>query len=507
MQIKSNLTHFKYLLYITIFALQLMTNQTQANQTPALPYSIQSLDPRIGPTFREFLKRLDGRIDFDSALFDPEFLKSPNDSPTVAFPFGRSLERHVANRAYPRIIVNYKVDQSSRFQVIEDEEDIRLGKSQQLPPHQPQELIQAKLEDGYVIYAYTPINKQLQIIASNQLGTGNGGFNDFIVVENFAPNEMAEIKYPQAGVCTACHQNSNLIFPEQPWNEPLRDFKEFKNSDNALMQKIQHRASEIFMFDIRLRSSSTTLGLKQQIKQACPQDINCRLEILKISLGLVNNSQKLKSFFAHHEINQSSLKIGSDVLSERTASKTNIQTLLKFPFIEKEDPLFIRKSSHHFFSINPYATEAEILANIKHYGLIEDDIIIPYDPVQLLRALSPLAQTDLLLTNWPLKRSFINQLYNQKISLNQYPSQTKELSEELSYNPETALQVFNRRCYACHYQNGPAPYLNFDGLKNYKGQANSQRTAQHLIEKNIMPPRDEGSLTAKEKKLLLDYLN
>ncbi len=505
-------THIKRNLFIVFILSMTITTTLLGSHIFANENTLakSNLDPRIGPTFREFLNRLGGSIEFNEKLFSREFLGSESQSPMTAFPFGRSLERHVANQDYPRTMLFYSIKNENEEHdlALELEKENRVEISQ-LMPLTDEKRVHNNLKAGYVIIAYTPINKQLQIISANNYGRGNGGFNDFIVVDDFAPNMNPKIVYPQGGLCMACHQNSQLIFPKAPWNERVDNFKKYQNSDNALQRTFSERIPDAYSFDLKLRSENQVLAIKQLIHQACPNDVKCRGEIVKLGLELKKDYSKLKQFFKTPN-NAKSLHIANDELTERITSNFNIQEKLIFPFAADEDPLFPRQNIANFFTLNIKENPDEVLANLKNYAIIKDAPAMQLEKDRANEIVDQLTESDYFQSHWPLKLSDFQKFYNatQKI-----PEISDERSQIVTNNTERnkpkldSRTVFYQRCYSCHYQNGgPAPELDFNMLKNYKGKANSSRTAKKLIELNIMPPISEGELSKEEKEVLLDYL-
>ena len=187
MQIKLSM---KAALAFTLFSLNLLflSAPVYGSETP--------LPPQVGPTFKKFVQDQGGSLDFNPSLFSLESNRAKLRHSVALVPFGRSLERKFSDDILPRALIS--------FGVIDNPEV-------------------TTPVNGYVLIGYTAYNNQLQIIASNNTGRGNGGYNDFILVDDYAEGKKARVSYPNGGLCLACHQGGNLIFPEASWEEVTRE--------------------------------------------------------------------------------------------------------------------------------------------------------------------------------------------------------------------------------------------------------------------------------------------
>lgn len=153
-----------------------------------------------GALFRSFLEMNGGVLAFQDDLFervtrsgrvslDLRAGAPGQDFAATVVPFGRSLERESTTLQQPRILVAYSLR----------------------PP--------GVSWRNTLFMAYTPAMSQLEIIAPNERGDGNGGYADFLLVTNYARGQTPQIIAPAPGVCSACHLADAPILPPAPWSE------------------------------------------------------------------------------------------------------------------------------------------------------------------------------------------------------------------------------------------------------------------------------------------------
>jgi hypothetical protein len=438
---------------------------------------VNSLMPKsIGKTFREFSQRIGGALKYDENLFSGYFTAA-DEYATSIFPVGRSLERKISNRENPRIIVQIRYAPSF---------------------------------EEHVHIAFTPRNNQLQIIASNPSGRGNGGYNDFIIVDNFAPGQTPVISSPPAGVCTACHQSGSLIFSTFPWSEELHDYYA---QDPSGFDRPPHPAAiiaskcNLTVADLHpvLRTNVIRFVHRQKIRNICPKNAACRIEIAKAALSKNYDISVVNRLLAGetekwlYDIAEDELSSGPD------ASESSVGELV-FPFEAKEDPLFPRYRLPG--DLRPLTLS---LGEIIEYAIAEDVEKNPQailDDTQINKLLALSSVQYFISTHWPLQRSEVNHLflsYLQDPNLNKLPKGQQEV--EVAESQRSPRDIFLIYCSSCHLTpGGPAPGIDFDQAKAYVGTVNPGRTALNLIKRKLMPPPDALQMTENERRVILEYL-
>ncbi len=431
----------------------------------------QTIPPEAGSAFREFMQKIGGKIKYDENLFRGSF--EDYGFRAAIFPFGRSLERNFADKLNPRILVN--LDTS---------------------------------DGGYVHVAFTPLNNQLQIIASNDSGRGNGGFNDFIVVDDFVPGKNPKIRYAPQGLCTACHQGGNLIFPEgQSWNESQSET--YKNARFNSKYKIHPTAIkagesslQVWSYDRVIRQQSDRFTARQFFRNICPRNLECRIEILKAALSEKYDISKINQILS--QPNSLTFSIGSDLLSDRVASEENIQEQFKFPFLEKEDPLFPR--------FKPVRNLTLTLADIKQRAIVRDispnrNLRISDEQIQQLFATSVVKA--FVNARWPLQLSEAEKMISDFLTDSRLMdvSWAVKTETEISKPLTDPVAIFSRYCSTCHEVGAAATAIDFSEIETFVGVANKHRNSLELMERRLMPPPDALQMKESERTLLLNYLN
>ncbi len=437
----------------------------------------QEIPKQAGGAFREFMKKIGGELNYNEQLYRDYFSEDEGFRATI-FPFGRSLERLFADLENPRVLVN--LDTSN---------------------------------NGYVHISFTPLNNQLQIISSNDSGRGNGGYNDFIIVDDFALSRKPRIKYAEVGLCTACHQSGNLIFPRGiSWSESRPEIYKKSNSfwlkegkrPHPIAVNLASSSLQVWSYDRVLRVQAERFVPRQQIRNACPDNLDCRSEILIAALSKNYDMNRLQKFFLQENNRVKSFHIASDLLSTRDESIENVQEKYQFPFSIGEDPLFPRLSNNSGAANLDirFVRELAIPNDVKftrNYNLSDS---------QIRHLFSNRKVQQFLKTRWPMQRSEVNylvSLYEQDSQLSTLPYLNTE--SEIRQSLNNAEAVYNKYCISCHDPaGGPATAISFSEVDQFVGLANKHRNSFNLVNLRIMPPAESPQMSESERVILLRYL-
>lgn len=159
----------------------------------ALPYSpdlfVSALRGHLQPI--AVRKEIEQAVPTESVFDGPE-LEGKRTFAAAIVPYGRSLERRSTDEAFPRLLVTYALD---------------------------------GIPKGWrnrIFIGYTPRLDQLEIIAPNETGRGNGGYADYLVVKDFRPGVTPTLVKPNGFICNACHKADVPLIGENLWSDEIQ---------------------------------------------------------------------------------------------------------------------------------------------------------------------------------------------------------------------------------------------------------------------------------------------
>lgn len=201
-------------------------------------------------TIDSFVQKLGGKIPFPPEELVKQ-IEAQGGSVTgyAIFPNGRSLERKVTSYSQPRTVFT-----------------VTMGPLSGGIAADPSKVI---------FIAYTPGNRQLQII-----GAGKSKPFDFRVVNDYQTGNVnpKPDPAPNIGLCLACHQNGEAIFPKFPWSET--------QNNPRILNKLLHQPNLDSFAKFALNregNNATTHGPNFVDGEMAPTDLASRLEPTNIS--------------------------------------------------------------------------------------------------------------------------------------------------------------------------------------------------------------------------------
>lgn len=462
--------------------------------------------PQVKSDFEIFLEKLGGSIPFPPEKILQQLQYGSAFGPHAdVFPMGRSLERSKTDYEYPRSLVSWR----------------------------PQGLWGA-----LVYFAYTPLKNQLEIISYNR----NTNQNEFQILEDYRMGGNPKLIQPPRGLCTACHQGGNLIFPKSPWSESFAGIKNINGDPNALNEIQEHfrLIKDPFARFVLFPNGATSVTPRIQpefyerdvlaansLKESreacnslCGKDLNCRKKILTIFVMTkdVNFFSKFSQESGYKWETRLHAGGPSLVVKETDSNLLNRNPVEGGQEIKPGpgfDPLTPRK-----VKVSNQSTVLGLSQNCGFFGEVETE---KYSYSELLQLLDSPEISNLLARNWFPDIPSINKALKAAKeatatgSKDQAQAVIVDSQDNIITQPElldqnrAALppqQAVIRYCASCHYgAESLAPTLpltNSSLLNLYKGTAG--RKVESLLANKIMPPADSDQPTEKERQLILRWL-